>query len=160
MLTMITSSHVNNDYIISHTRNCYLGVNDHKGNRYITPERSPHNHVEFDYAASYETNQQAQDRLLNHNDMLTEENRKIRSHLQQQNTARGRQAHNDILRAAAVYSKAEQNLAEAMSEAAAMLQPSTKEGRQAFQRIQVLIAATVDCIPAPSDASATRSRAP
>jgi len=38
-----------------------------------------------------------------------------------------------------------------------MPQPSTKEGRLAFQRIQELITAATDRIPAPSDASTTRS---
>ena len=88
----------------------------------------PHDHVEFDYAAPYETSEQAWDRLLNHNDVLAEENRKLQCQLQQQNTARGRQAHNDILRAAPVFSNTEQNMVEAMREAAAMPQPSTEEG--------------------------------
>jgi hypothetical protein len=52
-------------------------VNDHEGNGYITPECSPRDHVEFDYAAPYETSQQAQDRLLNHHDVLAKENRKL-----------------------------------------------------------------------------------
>ena len=50
---------VDYDDIISHTRSCYLGVNDHEGNMYITPECSPHDHFEFDYVAPYETSQQA-----------------------------------------------------------------------------------------------------
>jgi hypothetical protein len=104
-------------------------VDDHEGNGYITPERSPHDHVKFDYAAPYETSQQARDRLLNHNDMLAEKNQKLRRQLQQQSAARGRQASNNILRAALIYSNAEQNLAEAMREATAMPQPSTEEGQ-------------------------------
>ena len=68
---------VDDDFIISHTCSCCLGVNDHEGNKYITPERSPPDHVELDYAAPYETSEQAWDRLLNHNDMLVEENQKL-----------------------------------------------------------------------------------
>jgi hypothetical protein len=59
-----------------------------------------------------------------------------------------------------VFSNTEQNSVEAMREAATMPQPSKEEGRQAFQRIQELIAAAVDHIPAHSDASATHSHAP
>ena len=43
--------------IISHTRSCYLGANDHEGNRYMTHERSPHDRFEFDCASPYETSQ-------------------------------------------------------------------------------------------------------
>jgi hypothetical protein len=50
---------VDDDDIISHSRSCYLGANYYEGNRYITPERSPHDHVDFDYATPYETSQQA-----------------------------------------------------------------------------------------------------
>lgn len=52
-------------------------MNDYEGNRYLTTEHSPHNHFKFDYAAPYETNQQAQDCLLNHNDVLADENQKL-----------------------------------------------------------------------------------
>jgi hypothetical protein len=61
--------------------------------------------------------------------MLADENQKLRHQLQQQNAAWGHQTHNDILRAAQVFSNAKQNLAKAMREAAMMPQPSTKEGR-------------------------------
>lgn len=61
-----------------------------------------------------ETSQEARDRLLNHNDMLTEENQKLQRQLWEQNAAHGRHAHNDILWAAPPFSDAEQNLAEAM----------------------------------------------
>lgn len=47
-----------------------------------------------------------------------------------------------------MFSNMGQNLAEAMREAATVPQPSTKEGRQAFQRIQEPITAAADCIPA------------
>jgi hypothetical protein len=59
-----------------------------------------------------------------------------------------------------VFSNAGQNLAEAIREAVMMRQPSTKEGRQAFQRIKELIAATADHIPAPRDVSITHSHMP
>jgi hypothetical protein len=59
-----------------------------------------------------------------------------------------------------VFSNTGQNLAEAMTKAVMMPQPSTEKGRQAFQRIQELIAVAADRIPAPSDASVTRSRVP
>jgi hypothetical protein len=49
----------------------------------------PHDHFEFDYAAPYETSQQARDRLFNHNNVLAEENRKLRHQLQQQNATQG-----------------------------------------------------------------------
>ena len=49
MLMMMTSSRIHVVVI--------FGANDHKGNRYITLERSPHDHVEFDYAAPYKTSQ-------------------------------------------------------------------------------------------------------
>jgi hypothetical protein len=65
---------VDDDDIISHSHSCYLGANDYEGNMYITPEHSPHDHVNFDYAAPSETSQQARDRLLNHNDKLADEN--------------------------------------------------------------------------------------
>ena len=53
----VNHTDVDDDDIISHLRSCYLGENDYKGNGYITPERSPHDHVNFDYAAPYETSQ-------------------------------------------------------------------------------------------------------
>jgi hypothetical protein len=53
----VNHTDVDDDDIISHTRSCYFGANDHEGNGYITPERSPHDHFEFDYAACYETSQ-------------------------------------------------------------------------------------------------------
>ena len=68
---------VDDDDIISHTHSCYLGASDYEGNRYLTPEHSPHNHVEFDFIAPYVTSQHAQDRLLNHNDVLAYENRML-----------------------------------------------------------------------------------
>jgi len=37
----VNHTDVDDDDIISHTPSCYLGANDHKGNKYITPERSP-----------------------------------------------------------------------------------------------------------------------
>ena len=55
----VNRTDVHDDDIISHTRSCYLGANDHEGNEYITPERSPHDNFKFDYAAPYETSQQA-----------------------------------------------------------------------------------------------------
>jgi hypothetical protein len=48
---------VDDDDIISHSRSCYLGANYYEGNRYITLERSPHDHVDFDYATPYKTSQ-------------------------------------------------------------------------------------------------------
>jgi hypothetical protein len=78
----VNHTDVDDDDIISHSRNCYLGANDYEGNRYITPEHSPHDHVNFDYAAPSETSQQARDRLLNHNDKLADENQKLRCQLQ------------------------------------------------------------------------------
>ena len=72
---------VDDDDIISHSRSCYLDANDFEGNMYITPERSPHDHFDFDYATPYETSQQAWDCLLNHNDLLADENRKLRHQL-------------------------------------------------------------------------------
>jgi hypothetical protein len=68
---------VDDDDIILHTRSCYPSTNDHEANGYITPEHSPHDYFELDYAAPYETSQQAWDRLLNHNDMLADENQKL-----------------------------------------------------------------------------------
>jgi hypothetical protein len=68
---------VDDDDIISHTRSCYLGSNGQEGNGYITPEHSQ-DYFEYDYAAPYETSHQAWDRLLNHNDMLVDENWKLR----------------------------------------------------------------------------------
>jgi hypothetical protein len=68
---------IDDDDIISHTRSCYLGANDHAGNRYITPECFPHDHFKFDYVAPYKSSQQAKDHLLNHNDVLAEENQKL-----------------------------------------------------------------------------------
>ena len=59
-----------------------------------------------------------------------------------------------------MFSNVGQNLVEAMRQAATMPQPSTEEGRQAFQRIKELIAAATDHIPAPSDVSVTYSHAP
>jgi hypothetical protein len=58
------------------------------------------------------------------------------------------------------FSKAEEYLAEAMWEAIAMPQLSTEEGCQAIQRIQELMAAAADRIPAPRDVSTTRSQMP
>jgi hypothetical protein len=37
----VNHTDVDDDDIILHTHFCYLSVNDHEGNRYITPERSP-----------------------------------------------------------------------------------------------------------------------
>lgn len=108
------------DDIISHTWSCYLSTHDYEENGYQTPEHSPHNHFEFDYAAPYETSQQARDHLLNHINVLADKNQKLQRQLQEQNMARGRQAHNDILRAAQPFSNTKQNLAKAMQEAAAM----------------------------------------
>ena len=65
---------VGDDDIILHAHSSYLNANDHEGNGYITPEHSPHDHFEFDYVTPYETIQQARDHLLNHNDVLAEEN--------------------------------------------------------------------------------------
>lgn len=79
-------------------RGCYLSVSDGCGeNGYHAPEHSPHNYFDFDYTMPYETSQEAKDCLLNHNDVLAEENQKLRHQLQEQNAAHGRQAHNDIL---------------------------------------------------------------
>jgi hypothetical protein len=72
----------------------------------------------------------------------------------------GRQAHNDILWAALLFSNAEEYLAEAMREAVAMPQISTEEGCQAIRRIQELMVATANCIPAPRDVSTMGSQAP
>ena len=68
---------VGDDDIILHAHSSYLNANDHEGNGYITPECSLHDHFEFDYASPYEISQQARDRLLHHNDMLANENRKL-----------------------------------------------------------------------------------
>ena len=70
-------TNVDNDAIISHTRSCYLSSSDYEGNGYLTLVCYPHNHFEFDYAAPYETSQHAWDRLLNHNNVLADENRKL-----------------------------------------------------------------------------------
>jgi hypothetical protein len=51
----VNHTDVDNDDIILHTRSCYLSANGHEGNGYITPERSPRDYFEFDYAAPYET---------------------------------------------------------------------------------------------------------
>ena len=51
----VNHADVDVDDIISHTHSCYLNANGHEGNTYITPERSPHDYFEFDYAAPYET---------------------------------------------------------------------------------------------------------
>jgi hypothetical protein len=78
----VNHTDVDDDDIISHTRSCYLRADGHEGNGYITLELSPHDYFEFDYAAPYETSQQAQDHLLNHNDMLADENWKLRHQFQ------------------------------------------------------------------------------
>jgi hypothetical protein len=70
-------SNIDDDEIIFHTRSCCLGTSDYEGNGYLTPECSPHNHVEFNYIAPYKTSQQARDHLLNHNDVLADENGKL-----------------------------------------------------------------------------------
>jgi hypothetical protein len=64
---------VDDDYIILHTRSCYLGVNN-RGKWVYHTRTFPHDHVEYNYAAPYETSQQAWDHLLNHNDVLAKEN--------------------------------------------------------------------------------------
>jgi hypothetical protein len=76
---LYAGSHTNadDDDIILQTRNCYRSTNNYEENGYRTPEHSPHNHFEFDYATPYETSQQAQDHLLNHNDVLADENKKL-----------------------------------------------------------------------------------
>jgi hypothetical protein len=71
-----SSTNVDDDDIISHMCNYYLSTNYYEENGYHTPEHSPHNHFEFDYAAPYETSQWARDRLLNDN-VLADENRKL-----------------------------------------------------------------------------------
>jgi hypothetical protein len=48
---------VDDDNIISHTRCCYLGVNDHEGEQVHHTRTFPHDHVEFDYTTNYETSQ-------------------------------------------------------------------------------------------------------
>lgn len=76
------------DDIISHKRGCYLGTLDHLNgcgeNRWRTPDQSPRNHFDFDHEVPYETSQEARDRLLNHNDVLVGENRRLWRQLQEQ----------------------------------------------------------------------------
>ena len=78
----VNHTDVDDDDIILHTQSCYLSINGHEGNGYITPERSPHDYFKFDYEAPYKTSQQPWDHLLNHNDVLADENWKLRHQLQ------------------------------------------------------------------------------
>ena len=66
-------------------RGCYLGTPEHLNGRgengWRTPNQPPHNHFDFDHEVPYETSLEAWDRLLNHNDVLVEENRRLRRQL-------------------------------------------------------------------------------
>ena len=62
LLVENTDSDDNDDDIISHTRECYFSTTDGFGeNEYHTPEHSPCNHFDFNYAVPNESSQEAQD---------------------------------------------------------------------------------------------------
>lgn len=61
--------------------------NGYGENGWRIPSQSPPNHFDFAHEIPYETSQEAQDRLFNHNDVFAEENRRLRQQIQEQSMA-------------------------------------------------------------------------
>lgn len=77
------------DDALSHQRKCYINTldrnNHYEENGWCSPDRSPHDHFDFNYEVPYETSHEVWDCVLNHNNVLVKENRCLQQQLQEQN---------------------------------------------------------------------------